>query len=113
GSIRISLSKPRSEIAIRTLRANGEAGDERKIIIDAPFLDHVPNSGAGFSGKIMLKNSRHYQCRIAWQTSGRGTRWRRHGCYVRYGRYGQQPYAEWGAIAALRRQSSRAARQVV
>jgi len=35
-SIRISLSKPKSAVAIRTLRTNGDAGDERRIIIAAP-----------------------------------------------------------------------------
>src|SRR5580704_2789031 len=33
-----SLSRPSKAIAIRTLRPNGEAGDERSIIMEAPSL---------------------------------------------------------------------------
>src|SRR6202035_5479447 len=36
-SIFTSLSRPSSEIAIRTLRPNGEAGEERRIIIATPL----------------------------------------------------------------------------
>src|SRR6202035_4993026 len=47
-SIFTSLSRPSSEIAIRTLRPNGEAGEERKIIIATPLTLPVVFAGVHF-----------------------------------------------------------------
>jgi len=49
GSTLILLSKPRSEIAIRTFRTNGDAGDERRIIIAAPHLGRAIRKPAWLS----------------------------------------------------------------
>src|ERR1700688_1686995 len=49
-SIVTSLSRPSSEIAIRTLRPNGEAGEERRMIIAAPLTLLILFAGAHFCG---------------------------------------------------------------
>src|SRR5258708_29186703 len=49
-SIVTSLSRPSSEIAIRTLRQNGEAGEERRIIIATPLTLLILFAGALFCG---------------------------------------------------------------
>src|SRR3984957_19052279 len=52
-SIFTSLSRPSSEIAIRTLRPNGEAGEERRIIMATPLTLLIVFTGVHFCGNAL------------------------------------------------------------
>jgi hypothetical protein len=67
-SIVTSLSRPSSEIAIRTLRPNGEAGEERRIIIAAPLTLLILFAGAHFCGNASQSAMQQFSARPSGRT---------------------------------------------